>query len=104
MSEWKRLIGTTIQYREQPIEIEEKKAVAVLYTNWRDETAWRIIYPLPCHPEFHSPEATYYPNEWILRVWDLEKNAERSYALSGIKDWKSIAQLEQIFPPKRKEQ
>lgn len=61
------------------------KAVTVLYTNWRGETAERIIKPIEVYwgsTEWHSEE------QWLLRVWDVERNAERCYAMKDIKEWR----------------
>lgn len=58
--------------------------IKVLYTNWRGETAVRSIMPLKIY--FGSTE--YYPKEqWLLEVFDLDRNAIRVYALQEIKQW-----------------
>lgn len=55
----------------------------VRYTNWRGETAERAIIPLEVY--FGSTE--YHPREqWLLRVWDVERQAERVYAFEGIQE------------------
>lgn len=69
--------------------ISKRYVMLVLYKNHKNEVAWRYVQPLgkdqvaekSAQVEFGSP---YHPNEWIMRVWDLGKGAERSYALSGI--------------------
>ncbi len=58
--------------------------IKVLYTNWRGETAERLIVPMKIY--FGSTE--YYKEEqWLLQVWDVERGAQRVYALKEIKQW-----------------
>ena len=70
---------------EKMTAVDIKKAISVLYTNWRGETAERQIIPIKIYwgsTEWH-PE-----NQWLLKVWDLERKAYRSYALKDIKEWR----------------
>ncbi len=58
--------------------------IKVTYTNWRGETALRTIVPL----EVYFGTTEYHPTaQWLLKVWDVERNAERVYALQEIKQW-----------------
>jgi hypothetical protein len=66
---------------------EPGKYVRVLYTNYKGETAWRHIQPLDIPPRRTTPDDQYHPNTWVLEVWDLDKNAQRSYALKDIHKW-----------------
>jgi len=60
------------------------RAVRVVYTNWRGETAERTIVPV----EIYWGKTEWHPEEqWLLTVWDVERNAERCYALKDIKKW-----------------
>lgn len=60
-------------------------AVYLTYTNHRGETARRHVVPgamywgkmPPWHPE----------PQWLLEVWDLDKEAERTFAMKGISGW-----------------
>ena len=61
-----------------------KDAVNIVYTNYRGETSIRKIIPKKIwfgktdwHPE----------DQWLMDAIDLEKNAERSFALKDIKSW-----------------
>lgn len=61
-----------------------EKAVRILYTNYKGETAHRIIVPdkiwfgaTEWHPE----------DQWLLDAFDLEKNALRNFALKDIHEW-----------------
>lgn len=70
--------------REKNMEIVKKHPVKVLYTNYRHATEWRTIVPQDCfwgHTEYHTED------QWLMRVWDCERNAERIYAMKDIKEW-----------------
>lgn len=63
-----------------------EETVKIVYTNWKGETAERIIKPIELWfgtTEYH-PEA-----QWLLRALDVEKNDERNFALKDIHDWKA---------------
>jgi hypothetical protein len=64
--------------------IENESPVKVLYKNWRDEIAWRQIIP----QEIYFGSTDYHPgDQWLLKVWDCEKNAERIYSMKYITNW-----------------
>lgn len=53
----------------------------ISYVNWRGEAGERRI--LPTRLAFEANE--WHPEpQWILFAWDLDKDAERGFALSGI--------------------
>lgn len=55
-------------------------ASVVAYRNYRGEVSIRTFWPRRVW--FGSTE--YHPEEqWLLDVWDVDKDAERTYALSG---------------------
>lgn len=59
--------------------IQNKKPVRVVYKNWKGETSVRKIIPESLYygsSEWH-PE-----NQWLLRAFDLDKEAYRDFALS----------------------
>jgi predicted DNA-binding transcriptional regulator YafY len=63
----------------------ENKIVKILYTNYKGETGWRNI--IPTRVRFASSE--WHPGEqWLLDALDVDKNAERSFAMKDIKEWK----------------
>lgn len=70
---------------EAPSETHEPShEVRILYTNWSGETAWRSIVPRSLR--FASTE--WHPEpQWLLDAWDIEKSAERSFALHDIRQW-----------------
>lgn len=56
----------------------------VKYTNYRGETAVRTIMPIRAYwgsNEYHQQE------QWLLEVWDVERQAVRVYALKDIHEW-----------------
>ncbi len=64
--------------------IKVTEHVRILYKNWKGETSWRNITPVALEyssNEFH-PES-----QWLLLAWDNEKNAERRFAMTDIKEW-----------------
>lgn len=63
------------------MEVDQAKVMRVLYLNHKGEVGWRLVVPLPEAPAFGSP---YHKDEWVFKVWDVDKQAERSYAFSGI--------------------
>ena len=61
------------------------RAVRFTYTNYRGEVAERHVLPrsivfmsTPHHPD----------EQWILRGYDLDKKAERHFALKDLRDWR----------------
>jgi predicted DNA-binding transcriptional regulator YafY len=61
-----------------------KNSITIVYTNWRGETGERRIKPVKIwfgSTEWHKEE------QWFLRAVDLDKNAERDFALKDIRAW-----------------
>jgi len=61
----------------QPVEIPIK----VKYKNWKGEIGIRTIIPLKVHygsSDFHLQ------NQWLMDVWDCDKDAQRTYAMMDI--------------------
>lgn len=62
----------------------ENKIVRILYTNYRGETKYRNIVPL----RIQFTATDWHPEEqWILVAHDVDKNAERGFAIKDIKEW-----------------
>jgi len=62
----------------------EDVAVKVMYKNYKGEVGLRTIFPLQIYMgknEYHSGE------QWLMKVWDVDKNAYRDYALRDIQEW-----------------
>ena len=60
------------------------KTIRIRYTNHRGETAVRRIEPIDI--DFDSTE--WHPEpQWLLHAFDLDRKAERSFALRDIHEW-----------------
>jgi hypothetical protein len=58
--------------------------VHILYTNWQGEVGWRRIVP----KEVIFASSSWHPEpQWVLTATDLDKNAERSFAIKDIHEW-----------------
>lgn len=64
--------------------MEDKKVVKILYTNWKGETKYRNIIPI--NIEFKSTE-WHKEEQWILNALDIDKQANRGFAIKDIKEW-----------------
>ena len=68
---------------------EEEKIVEIVYTNYRGETGTRRIVPKRLW--FGSTE--WHPKpQWLLDAHDLEKEADRSFAMRDVRCWLSAPQ------------
>jgi predicted DNA-binding transcriptional regulator YafY len=68
---------------------DEAQAVHIRYRNYRGETTVRRIRP--SHIRFAA--TTWHPQpQWLLEAIDLDKHAERSFAMSDILDFNSSEQ------------
>jgi len=64
--------------------MDGKEKVRIIYTNYRGETSIRSIIPKSI--KFGSTE--WHPQEqWLLEAYDIDKNADRSFAIKDIKEW-----------------
>ncbi len=61
---------------ENPIKVE--------YTNYRGEKSIRTIIPLNF---FFGSNEYHTKDQWLLRVWDCDRQAERIYAAQEITRW-----------------
>lgn len=59
-----------------------EEIVTFTYTNHRGITAERHVHPIAL--EYLVAPGYYYPAGWFLRAYDIDKEAERSFALSNI--------------------
>jgi hypothetical protein len=65
----------------------EKQIVEIDYTNYRGERAKRRVIPIRVYfsaTEWHPEE------QWLLAAWDIEKQADRSFALKDIHSWAPV--------------
>ena len=63
---------------------KENQNVKILYTNWQENTAYRNI--IPKSMEFKSTE-WHKEEQWILNAYDVDKQADRGFAMKDIKEW-----------------
>ncbi|HWP49783.1 MAG TPA: hypothetical protein VNM22_21685 [Candidatus Limnocylindrales bacterium] len=61
-----------------------KQRVSILYTNYRGETAVRKIIP---HQIWFGKTHWHPEEQWFLDAFDIEKQAERKFAMKDIKAW-----------------
>ncbi len=67
--------------------IQNKKPVRVKYSNWRGEISIRKIIPEGLY--FGSSE--WYPEkQWLLRAFDLDKEAYRDFSLAAMENCEQI--------------
>lgn len=62
--------------------------VEIDYTNWRGERSVRKIIPekmIFSSNEFHKDP------QWLLVALDIEKNAQRTFAMQDIHSWKQLS-------------
>ena len=64
--------------------MDNEKKIKICYTNYRNETSIREIIPQKIW--FGSTE--WHPESgWLLDAFDVEKNADRSFAIKDIRTW-----------------
>jgi predicted DNA-binding transcriptional regulator YafY len=64
--------------------MQDEKAIRILYTNYRGETALRTVIPERLH--FGSTE--WHPEpQWLLDALDLEKGQSRTFAMKDVRAW-----------------
>jgi hypothetical protein len=69
------------------VELDTDDAVSVDYTNHRGERGVRHVIPLSLPPRKMPTDHQYHPGAWVIEVWDLDRQAQRSYALKDIHSW-----------------
>ena len=63
---------------------DPKVVIKIRYTNYRGETTVRQIVPVRIRfgaSEWHPAE------QWLMDAYDIDRQAERSFALADIRDW-----------------
>jgi predicted DNA-binding transcriptional regulator YafY len=79
-------LPASAQSTDAPLELDQRKAIGILYRNYRGETAERKIVPQRLWfgaTEWHPEE------QWLLDAIDLDKQAPRSFALRDIQSYLS---------------
>lgn len=65
--------------------LAEMGVVSIDYTNWRGERGVRRVLPMAF--KFGSNEWHREP-QWLMLAHDLEKQADRWFAMAGVHEWK----------------
>lgn len=71
------------------------KKVRILYTNWQGITGYRNIIPKSIEyksTEWHKEE------QWILNAFDVDKEADRGFAIKDIKEWTVLEEVKEYNP------
>ncbi len=71
--------------------MNSEKQVSIVYTNYKGVTAERIIIPFEIlygHTDWHKQD------QWLLRAFDIGKQAERTFAVKDIKAWNAVGEEE----------
>ena len=83
-------MSTPVQFEEitseqaRSLYMRVTRAVEIVYTNWRRETAVRLVVPM----KIWFGSTPYHPDEqWLMKALDVEKNEERDFAMKDIKVW-----------------
>lgn len=73
-----------------PMQLEERQAVRIYYKNWKGEYSWRMVIPLMGSLRFGTTE-WHLVAEWLFQAYDLDKQAWRDFALTGVLQWHALA-------------
>ena len=60
------------------------KSALITYKNWRGEVADRHIEPIKL---WYGATPYHKKEQWLLKAYDLDKQAERDFALQDISQW-----------------
>lgn len=60
----------------------------IVYKNWKGEVGLRRIKPIQV---FYGATEWHPAAQWLLKALDVEKNAERDFALGDIQSWECHA-------------
>ena len=58
--------------------------IKIMYKNWQGEKALRTIIPLRL---WFGSTKWHKEKQWLLKAIDVEKNAERDFAVKDIESW-----------------
>jgi len=73
--------GCELNHKDSCPHYKSNKLVKVKYKNWQGEISIRTIIPQNIYygnTEYHKED------QWLLEVWDVEKDAPRTYAMLDI--------------------
>lgn len=58
--------------------------VVIVYKNWKGEVGTRLIRPKQL---WFGTNAWHHEPQWLLDAVDLDKGAERTFAMAGVTSW-----------------
>jgi predicted DNA-binding transcriptional regulator YafY len=64
-----------------------KAPVIIKYKNYRGEVSERRILP----GQIEYIKTPWYDLQWVLHAWDYTKEADRTFAITNILEWKEVA-------------
>jgi predicted DNA-binding transcriptional regulator YafY len=68
--------------------------VTFTYRNFKGRTAVRRVRPI----RLWFGSTCYYPvPQWLLKAFDLDKQAQRDFAFAGIRDWQRLADTRDVL-------
>ena len=73
--------GCILNHKDSCPHYSPCNSIKVKYKNYQNITSIRTIIPQQIHygsTDYHTKE------QWLLDVWDCEKDAQRTYAMMGI--------------------
>jgi hypothetical protein len=84
-------MATTGESRVEMIGLGDDKTVFLDYTNYRGERRWRKARPIRL---WYGVTGLHPRPQWFLDALDLEKGAERTFALCDLHRWTDVAPKE----------
>jgi hypothetical protein len=81
----------TVRWQGQSVTLYAEQELRVMYRNHEGRRGWRRVIPLPVAP-FWGSTPYHAEQQWLLRVWDLDKDAERTYAMKDIDMIRSVGE------------
>jgi hypothetical protein len=75
------------------------KQVILDYTNYRGERAIRKVVPVENAFWFGTLDPYHPEPQWLVNVWDVDKQAHRTYAVCNIHSWTRITDDERPEQP-----
>jgi len=68
------------------MKVEVGSVVIIRYTNYRGETANRRVIPI----RIRFGSTKWHPEpQWLLEAFDLDRGADRAFAMRDVLEWKS---------------
>lgn len=67
------------------VRVDESKALHFYYRNHAGVESWRRAVPLPAPIMLAAPDAKHHPGDYVMLMWDLDRDGERAFALSGMR-------------------